>query len=172
MQISRSTWNRAQLFFFGFWVEPFSLLATSYRILNPSRFCWHQRNSRTVTTLRIYFFQSTQHWIKWLSGWLILGILKNLSAATSYIKYFVIIIENTGGFCIFNRDLCYGQRCWGPGALNQGERSGACFTYTATPSLSIYTHVLVKIRLLWSKQHRHHALKSLLQTPFIFKTRC
>lgn len=79
MQVSRSMWNRAQLFFFGLsqtlqvashllqGAESFQNLLTSEKLKDSQR------------SQDIFFFQSTQHWIKWLLGWLRLGILEKKS---------------------------------------------------------------------------------------------
>lgn len=129
----------------------------SFQILLASEKLKDSQHSQDI------FFQSTQHWIKRLPGWLILGILKNLSAATSH-KY-QLFCNNYLKHRAFPH-IQQGPMLWvevlGPRSSWPGRevRSLPC-TYS-NPS----THVLGKIRLLLSKQHRQHPLKLLLQTPF------
>lgn len=97
------------------------------------------------------FFQSTQHWIKWLPDWLILGVSKNLSAATSY-KYQL--------FCYnFWKHSSCRPMLWSKAPGPRSSYAGIevrSLPHTASLSFSIYTCVLGNMRLLWSKQPRQH----------------
>jgi len=88
---------------------------------------------------------------------------------------FIIIIENTELFHIFSRDLCYRQRCWGPGALNERKRSGACLAHTPVPSLSTCTPSAQQNAAAMVKAAQTASFEIIITNTIlklIFKSRC